>query len=125
MRKNVAALFLAFGLGTSCRGQTTQENKLPPECTKSIKVHGSFPKGPFTFLRGESFKRSPLIKYQINEDGSVSNTKITRSSGVKDFDRKLLGAVSNWKYKSRPAGCGVIETETSVLIHFDRSDDGE
>ncbi len=61
-----------------------------------IRVHGSFPKGPFKFLPKESYKRSPLIKYQIQEGGTVSDAILTRSSGVADIDKKVLDAVARW-----------------------------
>ena len=89
-----------------------------PECAKTIRVQGSFPSGPFKTLPHESYKRSPVIKYQIQEDGSVSNTTITRSSGVADIDKKFLDAISRSKYKPRPAGCGVIKPEMSVIIDW-------
>lgn len=89
-----------------------------PECTKTIRVKGSFPNGPFKTLPGESYKGSPGLKYIIREDGTVSDAAITRSSGVSDIDKEILDAIAQWKYKSRPAGCGVIETETTVTIHW-------
>lgn len=84
---------------------------------ETVRVHGSFPKGPFKLLPGESYKE-PLSKYQIQEDGTVSNAIVARSSGVADIDKKVLGAVAHWKYKPRSLGCGVIDTEMSVLIHL-------
>ncbi len=89
-----------------------------PECTKTIRVQGSFPNGPFKTLPNEAYKRSPTLKYLIQEDGTVSDAAITRGSGVADMDKKILDAIAQWKYKPRPAGCGVIETETTVAIHW-------
>jgi len=83
-----------------------------------IRVHGSFPKGPFKFLPKEPYRGSPLIKYQIQEDGTVSEATIIRSSGVADIDKRVLNAVTRWKYKPRLVGCGVIETEVSVTIDW-------
>ncbi len=86
-----------------------------------IRVHGSFPKGPFKFLPKESYKRSPLIRYQIQEDGGVSDVMVTHSSGVADIDKKVLDAVAHWKYKPGAAGCGVVENEMSVTIDWDNA----
>ena len=86
-----------------------------------MRVHGSFPKGPFKALPDESYKRSPTVKYLIQEDGTVSNATITRSSGVADMDKKILDAIAKWKYKPRPSGCGVIETEMTVTVHWGES----
>jgi TonB family protein len=60
--------------------------------------------------------RSPTIKYEIQEDGTVTNAVITRKSGVADLDQKFPDAISRWKYKPRPAGCGVIENHRLGFI---------
>ena len=116
MKAKVAVALFTLGLGSTCRAQDAEKKSVPAECTRTIRVHGSVPEGPFKFLPKESYKRSPLIKYQIQEDGTVSNATITRSSGVADIDKKVLDAVARWKYKPRPVGCGVIETEMSLTF---------
>jgi TonB family protein len=121
MKPTIAVVLLALSLGSACWGQDTQKKSVPSECTKTIQIHGSFPKGPFKFRPKESYKRSPLIKYRIQEDGTVSNAIVTRSSGVADIDKKILNAATHWKYKPRPAGCGVIDTEMSVTIDWANS----
>jgi len=94
---------------------------VPPECAKVARVQDSSPKGPFKTLPTESYKRSPSVKFLIQQDGSVSDSSITRSSGVADLDRKVLESVSQWKYKPRPTGCGVIENQMTVIIHWGES----
>jgi TonB family protein len=117
MKAKVAAVLLTLGLGSTCWAQDAEKKSVPTaECTKTIRVHGLVPKGPFKFLPKESYKGSPLIKYQIQEDGTVSNATLTRSSGVADIDKKVLDAVARWKYKPRSVGCGVIETEMSLTF---------
>ena len=116
MKAKVAVVVLTLGLVSTCRAQDAEKKSVPAECTKTIRVHGSVPKGPFKLLPKESYKASPLINYQIQEDGTVSNASITRSSGVADIDKKILDAVARWKYKPRPVGCGVIETEMSLTF---------
>jgi TonB family protein len=118
MKLEIAIVLFTLGLGGACWGQGTQKKSVPSECTKIIRVHGSLPKGPYKFLPKESYKRSPLIKYQIKEDGTVSNAIVTRSSGVADIDKKILDAVARWKYKPRPVGCAVVDNEMSVTIDF-------
>jgi TonB family protein len=81
------------------------------------RIRGSFPEGPFHWLPGESYKNSPALKFQVNEDGTVSGVKLTRSSGVSDIDKHVVAAVSHWKYKPRP-GCGIIDTEMSLTIDW-------
>jgi TonB family protein len=121
MRPNIGVMLLSLGLVTTRWSQDSPKKSLPPECTKSIPVHNSYPKGPFKTLPGESYKRPPTVKYLIQEDGTVSNPTITRSSGVADIDKKILDAVAKWKYKPRPSGCGVIEAEGTVTIHWGES----
>jgi TonB family protein len=118
MQQKISVLLLTIVLGSACWGEEPQKKSVPPECAKLIRLHGSFPKGPFKFLPKESYKGSPLIKYQIQEDGTVSDVLLSRSSGVADIDKKILNAVVRWKYKPRPAGCGIIETEMSVTIDW-------
>ena len=118
MKSKVAVVLLTIGLGSACWDQDAQKKSVPSECTKMIRVHGSFPKGPFKWLPKESYKGSPLIKYKIQEDGTVSDAFVSRSSGVADIDKKVLDAVAQWKYKPRPVGCGLIETEMSVTIDW-------
>jgi TonB family protein len=110
MKSGIAIVLIILGVTTDCWSQDLQKKRVPPECAKTIRVHGSFPTGPFEILPNESYKRSPIIHYEIHEDGTVSNAAVTRTSGVADIDRKLLDAFSRWKFKPRPAGCGVIET---------------
>jgi TonB family protein len=109
-------LFLA--LGCPCRSQDAQKRSLPPECTKTIRVNGAFPTGPFKILPNETYKRPPFIRYQIQEDGAVSDAVLVHSSGVADVDKKVVDAVRSWKYQARPTGCGVIETKMSVVIDW-------
>jgi TonB family protein len=118
MKLQSALVILTILMESACWGQETQKKSVPPECAKTIRLRGSFPKGPFKFLPKESYKRSPLIKYQIQEDGTASDALVSRSSGVADVDRKVLEAIEHWKYKPRPAGCGAIETERSVIIDY-------
>jgi TonB family protein len=101
-----------------CRGQQEQKRELPSSCVKTVLVVGALPNGPFKILPKETYKRSPVLKFQIQEDGTVSDVSITRSSGVVDIDKKLRASAARWKYKPRPAGCGVIENEMSVTIDW-------
>jgi TonB family protein len=121
MKPNIDVVLLALGLVATCSGQDSQKKSLPRECTRTIRVHGSFPKGPFKTLSGESYERSPTVKYLIQEDGKVSDATVTHSSGLADMDKKVRDAIANWKYKARPSGCGVIETEMTVTIHWGES----
>jgi TonB family protein len=118
MKLNIGVALLTLCLGAICWSQDSHKKSLPPECTKTIRVHGSFPKGPFKLLPKETYKGGPLIKYQVQEDGTVSDATLTRSSGVADIDKKVLDAIVRWKFKPRPVGCGVIDTDMFATIDF-------
>jgi TonB family protein len=91
-----------------------------PECTKTVRIHGSFPKGSFRTLPGEWYKRRPTVKFLIQDDGTVSDASITYSSGVADIDEKILDAAAKRKYRPQPSGCEVIENEMTAIIHWGR-----
>ena len=69
---------------------------------------------PFKILPGESFKGSPVIKFEIGEEANLSNVRLTRSSGVRDIDTQVLAAVRDWKYKPQP-GC-TFDLSMGVVI---------
>jgi TonB family protein len=116
MKPNIGVVVLTIGLVATSWGQPS-----PSECMKIVRIRGSFPKGPFKTLPGESYKRSPTVKFLVQEDGTVSDASITHSSGVADIDKKILDAVAKWKYKPRHSGCAVIENEMTATIHWGES----
>ena len=118
MKPKFEIMSLTFALGSACWGQDAKKQSLPLNCTELVRVHGSFPRGPFKWQPKETYKRSPVIKYLIQEDGTVSEAIITWGSGVADIDKKVLAAVARWRYKPRLAGCGPIETEMSVFYRL-------
>ena len=113
MKLTIGIVLLIIGLVTSSWAQVP-----PPECAKTVRIHGSFPKGPFKTLPGESYKRSPTVKFLVQDDGTVSDVSIFRSSGVADIDRQVLDAVAKWTYKPRPSRCPMIENQLTVVIHW-------
>jgi TonB family protein len=120
MKPSIGVVALSLGLVTTCCGQDSQKKSLPPECTKTIPVKDSSPTVPYKILPNESYKRSPRVKFLIQENGTVSDVEVTRSSGVTDIDKKVADSVSRWKFRPRPIGCGIIESDATVLIHWGR-----
>jgi TonB family protein len=76
------------------------------------------PKKPYKFLPGESYKSGLVMKLQIHDDGTVSNVRIIRSTGVRDIDERMVHAVSGWRYKPM-AGCGVVDSEITVIVDWE------
>lgn len=67
--------------------------------------------------KGEKYKNSPVVAFQIQESGEVTNVVLKRSSGVANIDAHALASIRGLKFNKRP-GCGVVESQGDVLIHF-------
>ena len=73
---------------------------------------------PIRIRKGEkSTGLSPVIAFQILESGGVAHAYVKRSSGIADIDTLALNWIRGTKYKAH-SGCGVIETEADVSIHW-------
>jgi TonB family protein len=119
MMKRILVTFLLTVCGFSgALGQTPTEEQLRKECVAKLMSRRALPKGPFRFLPNESYKQSPSLKFQINQDGTVANVKLIRHSGISDLDRQAVAYVAAWKYKPRPRGCRIVESEVSIIIDF-------
>lgn len=116
MKLHLVFALVALGLITNCWSQDGQKRK-PDECTKLIRVKGSLPVGPVKLRSGETYKRLPVVEFLVHEDGTVSDVKLVRGSGVSQLDEKVFDSIALWKFKSRPIGCGVIESKMSVNVH--------
>ena len=86
-------------------------------CTPKIARHAQRPEHESIHIRpGEkSSGFSPIIAYQILDTGEVTQAHIKRSSGIADIDIHALNWIRGFKFNTR-SGCGVIESETSVII---------
>jgi len=67
--------------------------------------------------KGEKYRHSPLVAFEILESGETANAILKRSSGIAEVDKYALKSVQESKFNKRP-GCGVIETQLDVTIHF-------
>jgi hypothetical protein len=54
-----------------------------------------------------------MVAYEVQEDGDVRKLHLVRHSGVKELDRKLLLAASQWKYQAR-RGCGTAKVRLAA-----------
>jgi TonB family protein len=69
------------------------------------------------FRKGEKYKHSPVVSYEILESGEIAHPILKRSSGVAEVDRYALKWVQGLKFSERP-GCGVIESTIDITIDF-------
>ena len=114
MKLLITAALLSLLLPT---GAETQQNTVQSGCSLN-RVQGSYPKVKTLTTESYTYRRSPIVRFLIQEDGSVTEARIVRSSGVADVDQEVLESVSRWKYKPRSTGCGVIEIQMTVVIHW-------
>jgi len=116
------SIFAFLSLLTMIVSATAQEGVEPPNvkrCMPKAVKHGSLPKhltvGPQKGEKATGY--SPLISFQVLESGNVADAHVKRSSGFADIDTYALEWIQGTKYNAR-SGCGVIETEASVSIHW-------
>jgi len=93
----------------------TLQGTVPQEC---VTVAVSQPTPVFRLKEGDVYKRGPMVSFVITEEGKVESVKLIKSSGIQRLDREILKTLLKWKYKPRPAGCGIVEIEMAVTIHF-------
>ena len=107
---------------------TTAPAQEKPKTDQNVNVKRCFPKvvshaprfkqRPIRVRKGEkSTGFSPVIAFQILESGEVAHAYVKRSSGIADIDTHALNWIQGGKYNAR-SGCGVIEREASVSIHW-------
>ena len=115
------ALLLAMQSATSAlHHQAVASRYDVKRCTPKVVSKKSLPK-PARIRPSKGAKPTgylPVIAFEISDSGDVADARIKRSSGIANRDSYALAFVKGWKFNSRP-GCGAIETETVVMIHFE------
>ncbi|MCI0356744.1 MAG: TonB family protein, partial [Acidobacteria bacterium] len=76
-------------------------------CIPALQKRDPMRASPMQVAKGEKYRGGPLVAYSILEDGTVTDVRLVRGSGVKDIDGRAVDAVSAWRFNSRP-GCGSI-----------------
>lgn len=86
-------------------------------CTPKVisKSGGKSPE--FHFRKGDEYKHSPVVAYEILESGEIAHPILKRSSGLAEVDNYALKWVQQLKFNKRP-GCGVIESSVDITIDF-------
>jgi TonB family protein len=120
MTQSVFTLLVALALATPViahEGKVTQQYDVK-KCQPKMIKHGPVPKGADVVVRkDEKVRGHPVISFRILESGEVTNALVKRSSGLANVDKYALEWIRGTKFNARP-GCGVIESEASVLIHW-------
>jgi len=96
------------------RGRSPADARCAPELV-NVPRYGKPKK--FHFEKGERYRHSAYVSFKVDENGSVSQPSVVRSTGVKDVDNYLLKAVKGWKYKPAP-GCGTRDAEADLTVDF-------
>jgi hypothetical protein len=108
----------SLGQGEKKPDKSKEEKELIARCKTKLIKNGR-PQGPKNRKWGkdETYQHAPVISYRIEEDGSVTNVKLKRGSGVQWIDEYALGWVKSRKYRAMP-GCPGIETTENIIIDF-------
>ena len=109
------AVFTAFG-ATQDKAKPKGECDIQ-RCTPKVisKASGNSPE--FHFRKGEEYKHSPVVAYEVLESGEIAHPLLKRSSGVAEVDKYALKWAQELKFNKRP-GCRVVESAVDVTIDF-------
>jgi TonB family protein len=61
----------------------------------------------------KGFHRNVMFTFDVDEQGQVSNVKLTQSSGDRKLDQDLLEKVKAIKFKER-SGCGTYHVPLNL-----------
>jgi TonB family protein len=109
------ALSTAFG---AAQDKTKPEGEYDVQrCAPRVISRRGGKSPEFHFRKGEEYKHSPVVAYEILESGEIAHAILKRSSGVTEVDRYALKWVQELKFNKRP-GCGAVESTVDVTINF-------
>jgi TonB family protein len=109
------AVFTVFG---AAQDKTKPEGDYDVQrCTPKVISRAGGKSPEFHFRKGERYKHSPVVAYEVLESGEIAHAILKGSSGVAEVDRYALKWVEELKFNKRP-GCGVVESTVDVTIDF-------
>ena len=98
--------------------QTPDQQELAKRCkTKLLKEAPPAEPKDKEWGKDEKYRGAPTVSYTIQADGSVTNVRLKRKSGVRWIDEYALALVKSRKYEAMP-GCLGIETAETITIDF-------
>jgi TonB family protein len=108
--KVTAASILILTLAPILHSQTVPSKA---DCKPLVMQSGSTPIEEAKPQKVDTYRRPPMVAYEVQEDGNVRKLRVVRHSGSKELDEKLFSAASHWKYEAR-AGCGSTKVPLSA-----------
>jgi hypothetical protein len=115
----ITVLLLAFSTAFGA----AQDNTKPEaeydvqRCAPKVISRSSAKSPEFHFRKGETYRNSPVVAYEILESGEIAHSVLKRRSGVAEVDNYALKSVQGLKFNKR-TGCGVIESNMDITIDF-------
>ena len=103
--------------GDKKKALTKEQREYQKRCP--LKLDGKWHNVTIRRLQsGEHYLHSPLVSYNIEEGGTVTNVRLVRSSGASKIDKNFVEQTALNRYKPRLPGCGVIETQMDLTIDW-------
>ena len=87
-------------------GEKKKKDKPDPACLPQ-PIMSTVPRLP------KGFHRNVMFSLDVDDQGQVSNVKLTQSSGDRKLDQDLLEKVKAMKFKER-AGCGTFHVPLNL-----------
>jgi hypothetical protein len=86
-------------------------------CTPKLVSKTDSKSPQFHLRKGEVYRQSPIVAFEVLESGETAHAILKRKSGVAEVDKYALQFVHELKYRERP-GCGTVETTADITIDF-------
>ena len=113
----VLLIAVLSGLGAA-QDKTEPEGEYAVQKCRPKAISRSAGRSPeFHVRKGDTYRNSPVVAFEILESGEVAQAVLKRSSGLAEMDNSALRWVQGLKFNRRP-GCGVIESSLDIVIDF-------
>jgi len=110
----VAVIALAISSLPAFHAQTPQSESGKCKMRLLEAPRPLYPPGPVD--KDEVLKSPAVAELGINDDGTVKTVRLTRSSGIRRYDKAIIQALKKWRYNAAAAGCGERNATVSVAI---------
>jgi hypothetical protein len=86
-------------------------------CKPQLTLHPEIKPDEYLVQAGESYRGPPVVRADIQENGSVANLELIGGSGIHRLDTLLMADANQWKYGTRP-NCGVVQANIVVTVDW-------